>query len=189
MKLVLGSTSVARFNLLKQLGLTFTTKSPNFDEKSLSYAGDPVVYVKDLAYLKNESLSKNQDEIVITCDTIVFFEDKVFNKPTSYEEAFTMLKALSGKTHQVISGLCCASYDKLFIDHACTTVTFNNLSDEYIELFLQDPGYLSRSGAYTLTGKGALLIKSIEGSYENVIGLPFNTLSSLLNHWHISLWD
>lgn len=189
MKLILGSTSVARYKILKQLGLEFETQSPNFDERSLVYDGDPIVYAKNLAYLKNQSLSKNHNELMITCDTIVFFENKVFNKPLSYEEAFSMLQSLSGQTHEVISGLCCASYDQVFTDHDVTKVTFHQLSDEHIELFLQDPAYLGRSGAYSLTNKGALLIKSIEGSYENVIGLPLNTLSSLLSNWHISLWD
>ena len=189
MKLILGSTSTARCQLLKSLGLEFEVQSPKFDERSFAYAGDPVLYAKDLAYLKNESIDKSDDHIVITCDTIVFHENEVFNKPQSYDEAFHMLKKLSGSTHQVISGMCCASKSKLFVAHDVTKVTFHRLSDEQIEKFLEDPAYLSRSGSYTLTGKGALLIKALEGSYENVIGLSFNTLSSLLNHWHISLWD
>lgn len=189
MKLILGSTSSARNMLLKQLGLEFFTKSPQFDERSLSYDGNPVLYAKDLAYLKNQSIEKSSQDLVLTCDTIVFCDNQVLNKPESYQDAVRMLKMLSGSTHEVITGMCLASNDKLFTSHESTKVVFHKLSDSQIEKFLQDPAYISRAGAYTLTGKGALLIKSIEGSYENVIGLSFNVLSSLLNHWQISLWD
>lgn len=189
MQLILGSSSSARYFLLKQLGLDFDVQSPNFDERSLSYNGDPYLYVKDLAYLKNESIEKKPNQIVITCDTVVFHNAEIFNKPCCYKEAFEMLKKLSDSTHEVITGMCCASSDQFFTSYASTKVTFHKLNDEQIEKFLEDPSYMSRAGAYTVTGKGALLIKSLDGSYENVIGLCFNTLSSLLNHWQISLWQ
>ena len=189
MKLILGSTSSARALLLKGLGLSFETKSPNFDERSLEFNGNPIQYVKDLAYSKNSSIIKNPGDLVITCDTVVFVENKVFNKPESYEEAYQMIRSLSGTTHEVITGVCVSDHERVFVSHESTSVTFNNLTNEHIEIFLQDPLYLHRSGAYTLSGKGALLIKSLKGSYENVIGIPFNTLNELLGKWDLTLWE
>lgn len=189
MKLILGSTSSARALLLKELGLEFETKSPNFDERTLEFNGNPSQYVKDLAYSKNDSIVKKPGDLVITCDTVVYIDQKVFNKPESYDEAYKMIQALSGSTHEVITGVCVSDLERVFVSHESTFVTFNDLTDDQIQIFLQDPLYMNRSGAYTLSGKGALLIKSLKGSYENVIGIPFNTLNELLGKWDLSLWE
>ena len=100
-----------------------------------------------------------------------------------------MIQALSGSTHEVITGVCVSDLERVFVSHESTFVTFNDLTDDQIQIFLQDPLYMNRSGAYTLSGKGALLIKSLKGSYENVIGIPFNTLNELLGKWDLSLWE
>lgn len=190
MRLVLGSTSKARAELLKQLRLNFKLASPTFDERSLPYKGDPIDYCKELALLKNRSIcSKDPQDALITCDTIVWCKNRVLNKPQSYQEAASMLEFLSGSTHQVFSGLSVYYQGEYKTSHEATTVEFNTLCSKQINLFLQDPLYIQRSGAYTVTGIGALLVKSIQGSYENVIGLPINSLESLLNQWNISLWD
>jgi len=175
--------------LLKSLGVFFKTKAPTFDERSLSFSGDPVAYCTKLAEQKSLSLGTlDSNLIAITCDTIVFFENQVFNKPTCYQEAFSMLKTFSGKTHRVYSGLCLRKGDQILIDYEVTDVEFNILEDKQIELALQDPRFMHRAGAYTITQKGGLLVKKIEGSYENVIGLPLTTLEKLLRTWDYSLW-
>lgn len=189
MSLVLGSTSSARIKILKNLGIEFETRVPLFDERSHPLSDDPVDYCQKLAYLKNLSLQKTPREIVITCDTIVYHAGRIYNKPTSYEDAFSMLKALAGSTHEVISALSVAHEGQILSSSERNLVTFHPLSDEQIEKFLQDPSYMHRSGAYTVTGHGALIIKQIEGSYESIIGLPLNSLETLLQNWNLSLWE
>jgi septum formation protein len=190
MHLVLGSTSKARSYLLQELGVSFTVRSPSFDERLVPLNSDPVAYCQELALKKNISLaSLNLQEVIITCDTIVYCGGKILNKPLDYKEAFKMLQFLSGKKHQVLSALCVGIGDDRKVNHEITEVEFNHLTDLQIEKFLLDPHYIHRSGSYTLSGKGSLLVKKIHGSYENVIGLPFNLLEKMLNHWGLSLWD
>jgi len=189
MALILGSTSSARAELLKKLGLDFKIIAPSFDERSIPLSDDPISYCRLLSLKKNESILKDPNDVVITCDTIVALGSLILNKPQDYHEAMNMIQMLSGKTHIVISALTLAHRNELIQNHEITEVTFHSLNTSQIETFLQDPHFIHRSGAYTLTGKGGLIVKSIQGSYENVIGLPFNTLENLLSKWDLSLWD
>jgi septum formation protein len=190
MTLILGSTSRSRIELFKGLGLDFRTVNPNFDERSYAYLGDPIQYCSILSLKKNQAIPKtNPLDLVITCDTIVFFEGQILNKPLDYLDAKQMLQKLSGKKHQVLSGITISKDHEYLTSCEITDVTFHPLTVKQIELFLKDPHFIHRSGSYTLSGRGALLIKSLDGSYENVIGVPFNTLENLLNKWNLSLWD
>lgn len=189
MSFILGSTSSARIKILTNLGVEFSIRSPLFDERSLPFLKDPVDYTSKLALFKNQSIEKSPHEIVCTCDTIVYLKDRVLNKPTSYEEAFEMLECLSASEHQVITAISLAHKGEMISSCEINQVYFKKLSKDQIEKFLEDPLYLHRAGAYTVTGKGALLIDKINGSYESIVGLPLNTLESLLNSWDISLWD
>jgi septum formation protein len=189
MRLILGTTSSARIKILKNLGIEFQTRSPDFDERSHPLSDDPYKYCQDLAVFKNQSLVSAADELCITCDTIVYASGKIMNKPQDYQEAFFMLKTLSGTTHEVITSVCASHKNQTLASCEKNKVTFHTLSDQQIENFLQDPQYVHRAGAYTITGKGALLIKSIEGSYESIVGLPLNAIETLLQTWDTSLWD
>jgi septum formation protein len=190
MGLILGSSSFARQSLLKGLGITFTTHASSFDERSIPESYEPITYSKILASKKNEVLQLlYPNDVILTLDTIVYFEGKIFNKPQDYQDAFTMLKKMSGKKHQVITACCVYSKGKALLDTETTEVKFNLLSDEMIEIFLTDPHFIHRAGAYTLQGRGALLVESIQGSYENVIGFPFNTVEKLLNQFGETLWS
>ena len=190
MPLILGSTSSARVQLLKNLGLDFEIRAPSFDERTHPFSGNPHQYTEELSLKKNESiLKKSPQELVVTCDTIVYCDKQVLNKPIDYQDAFSMLKLLSGKKHKVISGITLAKDNQILTGSETTDVEFHPLSDTQIEQFLKDPHFIHRSCSYTLSGLGALLIKSIEGSYENVIGIPFNTFETLLQKWNLSLCD
>jgi septum formation protein len=190
MALILGSTSSARADLLKNLKANFSIRAPQFDESSLDFAGDPVAYCEELALQKNLSiLSTNSQEVILTFDTVVYCENTVFNKPLDYQDAYEMLKFFSGKKQQVITGICVSKGNERFIAHETTDIEFNILDEHKIKKYLLDPQYLQCSGSCTLSGMGSLLIKSIQGSYENVIGIPLNTLEMLLNRWGLSLWD
>jgi len=190
MVLILGSSSFARKSLLKGLGIDFLTQASSFDERSIPESYEPKTYSKILASKKNEVLQQiYPNDVILTLDTIVYFENQIFNKPIDYQDAFSMLKKMSGKKHQVITACCVYSGGKTLLDTESTEVTFNLLSDEMIEIFLTDPHFIHRAGSYTLQGRGALLVESIQGSYENVIGFPFNTVEKLLNQFGESLWS
>jgi septum formation protein len=189
MALILGSSSFARQALLKGLGVDFKVCASSFDERSVSENQDPYTYSKILASKKNEILQPQfPQDVILTLDTIVYLEGKIFNKPKDFDDAFFMLKKLSGKSHQVITSCAVFKKNQLLVDSETTQVKFNELSDEMIEIFLSDPHFIHRAGSYTVTGRGALLVESMNGTYENVIGFPFNTVEKLLNQFGESLW-
>src|SRR5690606_28176532 len=116
----------------------------------------------------------------IAADTIVYLNG-IMGKPKNIDEAFHMLKSLSGKTHSVFTGICIIDTEtnKKVVDYEKTIVEFNELSDEFIEKYLQTGEYTDKAGAYGIQGYGELLVKRIEGCYNNVKGLPITKLNNL----------
>ncbi len=136
---------------------------------------DPAVYVRTLAESKAIAISeKHPDSWVIGADTIVLIEHRVLGKPDSKDAARDMLRRLSGKSHQVLTGYCICHKreDRLFSDTVKTDVRFKNLSDPEIEWYIQTGEPFDKAGAYGIQGIGSFLVKSINGSYTNVVGLP-----------------
>lgn len=173
-RLILASSSPRRSYLLEQAGLTFTVIPSSFDENSVSLS-TPETYVKTLAEAKAADVSKAYPECwVIGADTIVVIDGKILGKPDSKEQARTMLKRLSGKTHQVFTGycICCRDRERSFSDTVKTDVLFKNLSDNEIEWYINTSEPFDKAGAYAIQGLGTFIVKSIKGSYTNVVGLP-----------------
>jgi septum formation protein len=173
-KLILASKSPRRSDLLKQAGLTFSIIPSEFDESSVTMS-DPESYVRTLAKSKATDISKKHPDCwVLGADTIVLIDDSILGKPGSKEEARSMLKQLSGKTHQVITGycLCCQTTNDIIAEAVKTDVRFKTLSDAEIEWYIQTGEPFDKAGAYAIQGIGTLLVKSINGSYTNVVGLP-----------------
>lgn len=136
---------------------------------------DPAVYVRTLAESKATDISeKHPDSWVIGADTIVLIEHRILGKPDSKDAARDMLRRLSGKSHQVFTGFCICRKreDRLFSDTVKTDVRFKNLSDREIEWYIQTGEPFDKAGAYGIQGIGSFLVKSINGSYTNVVGLP-----------------
>jgi len=136
---------------------------------------DPAVYVRTLAESKAIDISeKHPDSWVIGADTIVLIEHRILGKPDSKDAARDMLRRLSGKSHQVFTGFCICRKreDRLFSDTVKTDVRFKNLSDREIEWYIQTGEPFDKAGAYGIQGIGSFLVKSINGSYTNVVGLP-----------------
>jgi septum formation protein len=154
--LILASKSPRRRYLLKQAGLSFIVIPSQFDESNVPLSS-PEVYVKFLAEAKANQVSEDYPEKwIIGADTIVMIEESLLGKPESRAEARLMLKRLSGKTHQVFTG----------------DVRFKNLSDTEIEWYIRTNEPFDKAGAYAIQGLGTFLVKSIKGSYTNVVGLP-----------------
>ena len=172
--IILASVSPRRKYLLEQVGLKFNVIPSNFNEASVSIM-KPESYVKKLAKEKAfEIANKYPDKWVIGADTVVVIDNDILGKPDSKEDAYLMLKKLSGKTHQVLTGycICCKSLNKIIINTAITDVTFKKLTNEEINWYLSTEESLDKAGAYAIQGVGTFLIRQINGSYTNVVGLP-----------------
>jgi septum formation protein len=173
-RLILASKSPRRSDLLEQAGLTFSIIPSDFDESSVTISS-PEAYVKTLARSKAVDISKKHpDSWVLGADTIVLIGDQILGKPGSKDEARSMLKQLSGKTHQVITGycLCRQAQNEIIAETVKTDVRFKILRDAEIEWYIQTGEPFGIAGAYAIQGIGTFLVESINGSYTNVVGLP-----------------
>ena len=173
-RLILASKSPRRNELLEQAGLTFSVIPSDFDESTVALS-DPDSYVITLAESKAVDISqKHPAGWVIGADTIVLIDRKILGKPGSKEKARDMLQRLSGKTHQVLTGycICCKKKNRFFSETIKTDVRFKKLSDAEIEWYIQTGEPFDKAGAYAIQGIGTFLVKSINGSYTNVVGLP-----------------
>lgn len=177
-KIVLGSASPRRQELLKLLAVDFEIRLSNadeqFDEKS-----PPEKIAKFLATQKSEALKNTirKDEILITADTIVTKEGRVLNKPNNEKEAFEMLSFLSDDMHEVITGVCISSAEKSISYSVNTKVFFKKLSAEEINFYIKNYKPFDKAGAYGIQEWiGLIGIEEIQGSYFNVVGLPMQKL-------------
>jgi septum formation protein len=180
--IILASKSPRRKYLLKQAGLSFTVIPSSIDENSIPIS-QPEIYVKTLAEAKANDISKKYPESwVIGADTIVLIDGIVLGKPSSKTEARAMLKQLSGQTHQVLTGysICCVTRNRFFSETIITEVLFKNLTDDEIEWYINTDEPFDKAGAYAIQGLGSFLVKSINGSYTNVVGLPVCEVIELL---------
>ena len=172
--IILASKSPRRRYLLQQAGLSFRVIPSSIDETSVAISS-PETYVRLLSEAKaNDVAVKYPDKWVIGADTIVLQEGTILGKPRSLIEARAMIKRLSGQTHRVLTGytICCNAKSRSFSETIKTDVLFKNLTDEEIEWYIQTKEPFDKAGAYAIQGLGTFLVKSINGSYTNVVGLP-----------------
>lgn len=172
--IILASKSPRRRYLLEQAGLSFSVVPSDIDETRVPISS-PETYVRILSELKADNVSERYPEKwVIGADTIVLKNSAVLGKPASIDEARTMLKQLSGQTHQVLTGyaICCKAKNRKFSETIKTDVLFKHLTDEEIEWYIHTKEPFDKAGSYAIQGLGTFLVKSIRGSYTNVVGLP-----------------
>ena len=184
-KIILASGSPRRREILENIGLNFSVSVSNADEGSVSPEGIPVgIYVQELAMLKAAASAKTAERgaLVIGADTVVSLDGKILTKPTDENDAFEMLTELSGKTHEVYTGICVTDTSdmKSVCRSACTKVTFSPLTEKIVRAYIQTGESSDKAGAYGIQGKGALLVEKIDGDYFNVVGLPVKLLSEIL---------
>jgi septum formation protein len=177
-QLILASKSPRRQFLLKDLGLDFEIHTKDVDESFPEHlkAQDIPVYLceKKATAFDNEL---NENTIVITADTIVWIEDEVLNKPENFDDAVRMLKLLSGKMHEVYTGICLKSKHKTKSFYVLTNVYFKTLSQQEIEYYIRNYNPYDKAGAYgAQEWIGYIAVEKIEGSYFNVMGLPLKEL-------------
>jgi len=191
-KIILASASSRRKQLLSRLIEKFEVVTSNFNENSVVFQGKCESYVMELAEGKAKDVCgklTDKSPIVIGCDTAVFFKGKVMGKPRNIQEAFYMLKTLSGNEHQVYSGVAIIdnTLHRTVRDFVCTTVRFSKIDDKRIRDYLQKGEYKDKAGAYAIQGYGGVFVKEIYGCYYNVVGLPLNKLYNMLSGMGVNL--
>ena len=173
-QLILASSSPRRQQLLSELGLTFTIRKPEIDEKSVSLP-TPKETVERLAQLKAQNIPlESTDEIVLAADTIVVCDGKIFEKPNDKAEALEMMRSYSGKKHDVITAVAIRSIEKEVVFSVTTTVEFWPLTEDEIKGYINTDEPYDKAGAYGIQGLARIFIKQIEGDYFNVVGLPIS---------------
>ncbi|MBP3892395.1 MAG: septum formation inhibitor Maf [Solobacterium sp.] len=171
-QLILASASPRRQELLEKCGYPFLVDVANIDESinpSLGLSREIMRISKEKAKVV---LARHQDAVVIGSDTIVTLENEVLGKPQDEKDAVRMLKMLSGQTHQVITGLCILSSKKEFVGVSVSDVTFEILSEEEINRYVETKEPLDKAGAYAIQGIASRYIKEIHGDYYAIMGLP-----------------
>ena len=186
MGLILASGSPRRRQLLEQLGLTFTVRSSDVDE-SVSPGLTPAQVVESLSARKGEAVAQlsQPGDLILSADTVVALEGAILGKPRSTEAAAAMLSALSGRTHQVYTGVTLLQDGRRLTGHEVTAVTFRPLSPEEIAAYVSTGEPMDKAGAYGIQGLGALLAERLEGDYFNVMGLPLCRLGQMLSRFGV----
>ena len=181
MKLILASNSPRRKDLLKKFGFEFDIIVSPYEEKPIS--SDPVLTAETFALGKAQSVldAVNDGEaIVVGADTVVYLDGKILGKPKNELEAVKMLKSLSGKTHKVVTGYALISKNKTIKGSVETAVTFNDLSEDLIAEYINSGLWQGKAGGYGIQDPFAL-VKSYDGSLNNVIGFPTETVCPIID--------
>lgn len=179
--LLLASNSPRRKELLAGLGLSFEIKVKEVYEDFPEHLKRTEV-AEYLASHKADAYQDDlQDEVLLTADTIVCLGERILNKPANYEEAYEMLQALSGKQHEVITGVCVLMKERKTVFHDTTKVYFKELTEQEINYYITNYKPYDKAGAYGIQEWiGMIGIERIEGSYFNVVGLPVQKLYTQL---------
>lgn len=179
--LILASNSPRRRQLLTEAGFEFTVKTIDFEEvfpEDLKVSN----VAEYLAIEKNKAHREAfKDGIIITADTVVIFADRILGKPKDEKEARQVLKILSGKIHQVISGVCISNEEKQISFSSLTEVQFHELTEEEIDYYIETAPPLDKAGSYGIQDWiGLIGVDWIQGSYYNVVGLPVDQVYKVL---------
>ena len=169
--LVLASQSPRRAEILRNAGIPFTIRSAEIDESPVE-AERPGPYVRRLAEAKARAVHAASDEIVLAADTTVAAAGELLGKPADSADARRMLALLSGRRHEVLTGVCLRQGERILCDHAATAVWFAPLSSAEIEDYVASGEPMDKAGAYAIQGLASKFVERIEGCYFNVMGLP-----------------
>ena len=179
MNIILASGSPRRRELLGLFGHPFQVHPADIDE-TMDPAKKPFDEVARLSREKALAVPREAGDIVVAADTIVVCDDKILGKPKSEEEAKAMLRLLSGRAHQVMTGCTVLCGDKAETFTEVTQVHFRALSEKEIDRYVATKEPMDKAGAYGIQGGGALFCEALEGDYYNVMGLPVCRLGEIL---------
>jgi nucleoside triphosphate pyrophosphatase len=175
--MILASSSPRRAELLRASGISFRVQSANVDE-AVQVGESSHEYVTRLAREKAAAVSQlcSERAIVLGADTIVVVENELIGKPVDENDASRMLRMLSGKWHEVLTGVALITPSEMSTDSATTRVKFASMSDQEIEWYVSSGEPADKAGAYAIQGLASRFVERIEGSYSNVVGLPVETV-------------
>ncbi|MBL8212452.1 MAG: septum formation inhibitor Maf [Bryobacterales bacterium] len=169
--LILASKSPRRQEILRNAGIAFTVRAPQVEE--VRSAGEsPESYVRRLSWQKAAAVERAKGEVVLGADTVVVVEGIVLEKPVDVADAERMLGMLSGRTHEVLTGVCLLGRGLEVSDIATTRVRFHTLTAEEIAAYAASGEPADKAGAYAIQGLASKYIQGIDGCYFNVVGLP-----------------
>lgn len=178
-QLILASQSPRRRELLSMTGIPFVVDAPEVDESCTLGARDAVLELSRRKALA--AAAKHPGKVILASDTLVAVDDVPLGKPHDADDAFRMLRSLSGRWHQVYTGVCVVSADgTVHADVDATDVRFGSMGDEAIRAYIRTGEPMDKAGAYALQGIAGLWIEEIRGSHTNVIGLPLTLTRRLL---------
>lgn len=185
--MILASTSPRRRVLLEKMGLLFRVVDSQVDE-TVAGSPSPSALVELLSARKARAVQalEGEDPLIIAADTVVSLDGMVLGKPSSLKQARQMLQALSGRVHQVYTGLTVLRGGSCLTVHEETRVTFRPLLPEEIEAYLTTGEPMDKAGAYGIQGYGALFVEGICGDYYNVMGLPLCRLGQILRDYGVT---
>jgi septum formation protein len=169
--LVLASQSPRRAEILRNAGIPFHIRVVSVDESPLP-AERPGPYVRRLAEAKARAVDAAPGEIVLAADTTVVAAGEIMGKPLDEQDAIRMLRILSGRRHEVLTGICLKRGDQILCDQASTAVWFAPLAPEEIQDYVANGEPMDKAGAYAIQGLASRFVERIEGCYFNVMGLP-----------------
>ena len=182
MKVILASASPRRLELLQQIGIEPIVCPADFDEgDGAASQADEIVIANALGKCRAVANLKGTEMPVIGADTVVVIDNVILGKPRDPKAACEMLRQLSGRSHEVLTGIAIKYKNKEVVDVVHTRVYFRSLSDAEIEAYVATGEPLDKAGAYGIQGRGAILVEKIDGCYNNVVGLPVSRVNELLN--------
>lgn len=185
-RILLASASPRRRELLAQLGVQFEIAAPDVDETPLP-GETPVPYVGRLAVVKASAVHAGADTLVIAADTTVEIDGDILAKPADAADARAMLRRLSGRTHEVHTGVAVQLGERTLSDVVTTHVTFATLTDEQLDWYVGTCEPMDKAGAYAVQGAGGVFVERVDGSVSNVIGLPLHTVVHLAGQLGVGL--
>lgn len=184
-KLILASGSPRRSEILNAVGWKFEKHVADIDETELD-GENPAEYVQRLAVEKAQAVALNyKNTLVLGADTTVVIDEQIIGKPVDLDDARRMLRMLSGREHQVLTGVALVKGEVTKIGLQTTKVTFNKMNDDEIEYLVKNGEPLDKAGGYAVQAQAALFIEKIEGDYWNVVGLPINLVYRLVKKMEI----
>lgn len=187
MKIILASRSPRRRELLERMGLSDFIVHPAESDETMDLTRPPEDEVARVSAVKAAAVAAQfaQEDLILAADTIVVCDGLIMGKPHSEPEAAAMLRRLSGKTHQVMTGLTVRCGDRIRTQTVVTALRFRPLSEAEIMAYVATGEPMDKAGAYGIQGLASIFVESLTGDYYNVMGLPVCTLALLLREFGV----
>ena len=185
-KIILASKSPRRKQLLEQAGFLIEIKTKNVKENypETLKSKEVAPFLAEKKAMACADFLESSDDLLLAADSVVILNDKIYGKPTDYADAFKILKELSGKIHDVITGVCFLSKNKKKVFSGLSKVHFRDMSDEEIAYYINTCQPYDKAGAYAIQEWiGLCKISKIEGTYSNIMGLPMEDVYRELAEW------